>query len=39
LKRWLATPQDWAEFEAWAKQNAKPKQLIREKELVCINIE
>ncbi|XP_011501046.1 PREDICTED: uncharacterized protein LOC105364730 [Ceratosolen solmsi marchali] len=33
LKGRLVTPQDWARFDTWAKENAKPKKLIVQKDV------
>lgn len=34
LKGWLATPADWARFNAWAKFNAIPKKLPQPEPIV-----
>ncbi|CAL7939258.1 unnamed protein product [Xylocopa violacea] len=36
LKGWLATPNDWARFNAWAKKNALPKKIPEPEPIVGI---
>ncbi|OAD60208.1 hypothetical protein WN48_06137 [Eufriesea mexicana] len=36
LKGWLATPADWARFNAWVKKNAQPKKIPEPEPIVSV---